>query len=153
MKAYRMENVSVAEVEAISLGEQGENHVEAIARVSSMLEELGAVEPGYGDSMLARESVISTYLGHGIALPHCTYEDRRLIKRTALVLAQYPSGITWGDEDEPAYLVFGLAAVGEEHMAVMAHLAEVLDDEELCDRLSNTTDAAFVRETLSAQPE
>jgi len=148
-----MANVSVADVEAISLGEQGENHVEAIAKVSSMLEELGAVEPGYGDSMLAKESVTTTYLGYGIALPHCLYKDRGLIKRTALVLAQYPAGITWVDEDEPVHLVFGLAAVGEEHMAVMSHLADVLDDEELCERLSNTTDAAFVRETLSAPSE
>ena len=41
--------------------------------------------------MRAREEVISTYLGNGIALPHCTYEDRGLIKRTALVMAQYPA--------------------------------------------------------------
>ena len=148
-----MAEKSVTSVEAISLGEQGTTQEEAIARVSGMLYDLGAVEAGYGESMLAREEVISTYLGNGIALPHCTYEDKDLIKQTALVLAQYPAGIPWGDDDDRAFLVFGLAAVGEEHLAVMSHLAEVLDDEDLCARLAVATDADFVRETLAASPE
>ena len=148
-----MAEKSVAAVEAISLGETGLTMEEAIGRVSGMLFDLGAVEEGYGASMLAREELISTYLGNGIALPHCTYEDKGLIKRTALVLAQYPAGIPWGDEDDIAYLVFGLAAVGEEHLAVMSHLAEVLDDEDLCDQLAVATDESYVRETLAAPPE
>ncbi len=143
----------MASVEAISLGESGSTMEDAIGRVSGMLLDLGAVEEGYGASMLAREEVISTYLGNGIALPHCTYEDKGLIKRTALVLAQYPAGIPWGDEDDIAYLVFGLAAVGEEHLAVMSHLAEVLDDEDLCDQLAVATDESYVRETLAAPAE
>ena len=143
----------MASVEAISLGEGGSTMEDAIGRVSGMLLDLGAVEEGYGASMLAREEVISTYLGNGIALPHCTYEDKGLIKRTALVLAQYPAGIPWGDEDDIAYLVFGLAAVGEEHLAVMSHLAEVLDDEDLCDQLAVATDESYVRETLAAPAE
>ena len=49
--------------------------------------------------------------------------------------------------------MFGLAAVGEEHLAVMSHLAAVLDDEELCARLAVATDEDFVRETLAAAPE
>ena len=141
---------AVTAVEAITLGERGSTREEAIELVSGMLFDLGSVEAGYGESMLAREEVISTYLGNGIALPHCTYEDRGLIKRTALVLAQYPAGVPWGDEDDIAFLVFGLAAVGEEHLAVMSHLAEVLDDEDLCARLAVTTDADYVREALSA---
>ena len=143
----------MASVEAISLGESGSTMEDAIGRVSGMLLDLGAVEEGYGASMLAREEVISTYLGNGIALPHCTYEDKGLIKRTALVLAQYPAGIPWGDDDDIAYLVFGLAAVGEEHLAVMSHLAEVLDDEDLCDQLAVATDESYVRETLAAPAE
>ncbi len=144
---------SVTTVEAVTLGEKASTRDEAIARVSGMLFDLGAVEAGYGESMVAREAVISTYLGNGIALPHCTYEDRGLIKRTALVLAQYPAGVSWGDEEDVAYLVFGLAAVGDEHLAVMSHLAEVLDDEELCARLAATADEALVRETLAAPTE
>ena len=144
---------SVTAVEAITLGERGSTQAEAIERVSGMLVDLGAVDDGYGQSMLDREAVISTYLGNGIALPHCTYEDRGLIKRTALVLAQYPNGVPWGDDEDLAFLVFGLAAVGDEHLAVMSHLAEVLDDEELCARLATATDAGYVRETLAAPTE
>ncbi len=148
-----MGDKTVTSVEAITLGEEAQTQSEAIDRVAGMLVGLGAVDAGYGDSMRAREEVISTYLGNGIALPHCTYEDRGLIKRTSLVLAQYPAGIPWGDDDDRAFLVFGLAAVGEEHLAVMSHLAEVLDDEDLCNRLAVTTDEDFVRDTLAAEPE
>ncbi|MDE0189234.1 MAG: PTS sugar transporter subunit IIA [bacterium] len=148
-----MAEKSVTSIEAITLGEEAQTQSEAIDRVAGMLFDVGAVEAGYGDSMRAREEVISTFLGNGIALPHCTYEDRGLIKRTSLVLAQYPAGIPWGDEDDRAFLVFGLAAVGEEHLAVMSHLAEVLDDEDLCNRLAVTTDSEFVRNTLAAEPE
>ncbi|MDE0132180.1 MAG: PTS sugar transporter subunit IIA [bacterium] len=148
-----MAEKSVTSIEAITLGEEAQTQSEAIDRVAGMLFDLGAVEAGYGDSMRTREEVISTFLGNGIALPHCTYEDRGLIKRTSLVLAQYPAGIPWGDEDDRAFLVFGLAAVGEEHLAVMSHLAEVLDDEDLCNRLAVTTDSEFVRDTLATEPE
>lgn len=148
-----MAEKSVTSVEAITLAEEALTQSEAIDRVAGMLFDLGAVDAAYGDSMRAREEVISTYLGNGIALPHCTYEDKGLIKRTALVLAQYPAGIPWGDEDDIAYLVFGLAAVGEEHLAVMSHLAEVLDDEDLCDQLAVATDESYVRETLAAPAE
>lgn len=148
-----MTDKQVTTVEAITLGERGRTQAKAIERVSGMLFSRGAVEVGYGESMLAREAVISTYLGNGVALPHCTYEDKGMIKRTALVLAQYPAGIPWGEEGDLAYLVFGLAAVGEEHLAVMSHLADVLDDESLCDRLATTTDEEYVRDALSAPAE
>ncbi len=73
--------------------------------------------------------------------------------RTALMMAQYPAGVPWGDEDDRAFLVFGLAAVGEEHPAVMSHPTEVLDDEELRPRPAVVTDEYFVRETLAAAPQ
>ncbi len=143
----------VTTVEAVTLGEQGRTQAEAIDRVSGMLYRRGAVEAGYGKSMLAREEIISTYLGNGIALPHCTYEDKGMIKRTALVLAQYPNGVPWGEDGDLAYLVFGLAAVGDEHLQVMSHLADALEDEDLCSRLATTTDIEYVKGALSAPTE
>ncbi len=73
--------------------------------------------------------------------------------RTALMMAQYPAGVPWGDEDDRAFLVFGLAGVGEEHPAVMSHPTEVLDDEELCPGPGVVTDENFVRKTLVASPQ
>ena len=45
--------------------------------------------------------------------------------------------------------MIGLAAEGEDHVNVLSALAEVLQDEELCERLWATDDADLVYETLS----
>lgn len=80
-------------------------------------------------------------------------ESVRGFVRTALMMAQYPVGVPWGDEDDRAFLVFELVAVGEEHPAVMSHPTEVLDNEELRSRPTVVTDENFVRETLDVAPQ
>ena len=58
--------------------------------------------------------------------------------------------IDWGPGT--AYLVVGLAAVGDDHVRVLSQLAEILQDEELCEQLAQTGDADFVYDQLSAAP-
>jgi phosphocarrier protein FPr len=101
--------------------------------------------------MRARERIVSTYLGNGIALPHGTNEGRSAVRRTGLAVAQFPRGVPWGDER--AYLVIGLAALAEEHIGVLARLATILGDEALCKRLAVTTDPDEIYRTLSASDD
>src|SRR5882762_6580796 len=115
-----------------------------------MLVESGYVTSDYVVEMRAREKIVSTYLGNGIALPHGTNEARTAVKRTSLAVAQFPKGVQWGDEK--AYLVIGLAALAEEHIGVLARLATILGDEALCLRLAMTTDANEIYRTLT-QPD
>ena len=78
--------------------------------------------------MLAREKVISTYLGNGIAIPHGELEDLGSVYHTGVSVLQLPEGVEW-EPGEKAYLVIGLAAQPlREHVGVLANLVEVLQD-------------------------
>ena len=131
---------------AIVVGATATDRFDAIDRVGAMLVADGIVTEGYIPMMKAREEIISTYLGNGIALPHGTNEAQDTILRTGLAVAQFPDGVPWGDE--PARLVIGLAAQSEEHIAVMAQLATVLGDAATCQLLATTTDPAEIHRVL-----
>ncbi len=121
----------------------------AIRAAGRALFEAGLVEEAYIEAMVNRESTISTFMGNGCALPHGTFEAKSAILGTGIVVMQYPDGIDWDGPE--AKLVIGLAAVGDDHVAVLGQLAEVLMDEELSEALAVTTDAEFVFETLSPE--
>ncbi len=124
---------------------------EAIEFVGGCLVERGSVSAPYVDGMKQRETVVSTYLGNGVALPHGVLESKEYIASTGLAVAQYPDGVDW--QQGTARIVVGLAAVGDDHVAVLAQLAEVLQDEELCELLSTTTDAELVHRYLTTVPD
>lgn len=141
------DNGGVLTRDSIVLGQSAPDMEQAIEFVGDMLVQRGLVEPAYIAGMKQREETVSTYLGNGVALPHGTFDARDEIKGTGIVVAQYPDGIVWGDG--VARLVIGLAAIGEDHIGVLSQLAEVLQDEELCERLWVTDDRDFVFETLN----
>jgi phosphocarrier protein FPr len=136
---------------SIVVGASAVDRADAIRQVGAILVAAGLVTEGYVDAMLAREEIISTYLGNGIALPHGTSEAQDTILGTGLAVAQFPHGVPWGDE--PARLVIGLAARSEEHIAVMSQLASVLGDEALCERLATTTDPGEIHRVLMSEGE
>ena len=137
--------------DAIFLGRSEPTMDDAIDFVGGELVRRGIVQPGYVPAMKMREETVSTYLGNGVALPHGTFDSKDDIKGTAIIVAQYPAGIKWGEET--AHLVIGLAAVGDEHVQVLSHIADVLQDEELCEKLWTTDDAQMMYETLAARTD
>ena len=80
---------------------------------------------------------MSVYLGNGIAIPHGTNEAKRYVKKTGVVALQYPDGVEF--EGGTAYVLFGIAGVGDEHLNVLAKIAGALDDEAAADALRTTT--------------
>jgi phosphotransferase system HPr (HPr) family protein len=136
---------------AIAIGASAGDRTEAIEHVGAMLVAHGVVSDAYVAAMQAREAIVSTYLGNGIALPHGTTEAEGSILRTGLAVAQFPNGVPWGDE--PARLVIGLAARSEEHIGILSRLATVLGDAELCERLGRTTDASEIYAALTSTPD
>jgi multiphosphoryl transfer protein len=125
---------------------EGSMH-EAIDFVGGELVRRGMVDASYIDGMKKREESVLTYLGNGVSLPHGTFDAKEAIKGTAIIVAQYPDGIDWGGNE--VHLVIGLAAQGDEHVQVLSQIAEVLQDEEVCEQLWTTDDADFVFETLA----
>ena len=134
----------------IRLGATPRDKNEAIRQVAALLAENGKVAPEYVEGMFAREAQENTYLGNGVAIPHGTPQSRHLIKETAIAVLQVPDGIDWEDgEGEPAYLIVGIAASDNEHLAVLKRLSTVVGDEEVAERLAKTTDAEDIRRALS----
>jgi len=138
----------VLTAEAVEVGAAAADQAEAIDRVGALLVAQGNVTTAYVTAMHAREAIVSTYLGNGIALPHGTSEAQGEVIRTGLAVVQFPAGVPWGEE--PARLVIGLAANADEHIAILSRLAGILDDEELCERLGRATDPAEIHAALTA---
>lgn len=112
----------------------------AIEFAGEQLVKLGYVAPEYVQGMLAREQLVSTYLGESIAVPHGTIEAKAYVKQTGIVFCQYPAGIVWGDSDEDlAHLVIAIAAQGDEHIQVITAITNALDDEQAIAQLQTTT--------------
>ena len=118
----------------------------AIRASGQLLVEHGAVDPSYVDAMLERDREQSVYMGMGVAIPHGTNEAKGSVKKTCVTLHQYPGGVLWGDEK--AYLVFGIAGTGDEHLQVLANVAKALEDESVIEKMRTTTDVDWLLSVL-----
>ncbi len=133
----------------IFLGLKAETKEEAIRHAGQMLLEAGCIRPAYVEAMLAREKVVSTYLGQGLAMPHGTNEARGEVIKTGIVVCQYPEGVWFGgDKENVAHLVIGLAAQGDEHLTIISALASVLEKPKVMEHLSHTTSATDILRIL-----
>ncbi|ANE77092.1 fused PTS fructose transporter subunit IIA/HPr protein [Dickeya solani] len=134
----------------IHLGASAGSKEEAIRQVAAALTEAGCVSEGYVEGMLQRELQTSTYLGSGIAIPHGTTDTRDLVQKTGVQVFQFPQGIAWG-EDQTAYVVLGIAARSDEHLALLRQLTHVLSDDRVAARLASTTLADELRGLLMGE--
>lgn len=136
---------------AVHLGARPANKTDAIRQVGQILVEAGFIEPGYVDSLLAREKVANTYLGNGIAIPHGVPKDRGLIKKTGVAVLQVPDGVDWNPGDR-VHLVVGIAAKSDEHLQILTNLTDVLGNADEAARLAHTADPWDIARRLSAGP-
>lgn len=135
----------------VSLGLESVSQAQAITDAGNHMVSLGLVNPAYVDTMHKRESSIGTFMGNGVAMPHGTLEGKDSVLRTGIVVRQYPDGTPWGDDT--VYVVIGLAANSDDHVALLSQLAEVLMDEEICEQLWKTTSVDEVLTTLTPTDE
>lgn len=122
----------------IVLGLESVSKEEAIKRAGEILAKEGYVKEEYIQAMLEREEIVSTYIGMGVAIPHGVGEAKKEVKKSGIAVLQYPNGIKFGDE--VAYLVVGIAGVGDEHLTILSNIAMSLEDEGLVEKLRNTCD-------------
>ncbi|MBK1734082.1 PTS sugar transporter subunit IIA [Halorhodospira abdelmalekii] len=102
------------------------------------------------DRLMARERLGSTGLGHGVALPHARLEG---IERAAGALVRLDHGIDFQAFDKtPVDLLFVLVVpehFTDEHLQILAALAEMFSDPELCERLRRTESDRELHAALS----
>lgn len=120
--------------ELILLNQLATNKTQAIELVAGNLSQQDFVESEYLKGMLAREQQTSTYLGNGIAIPHGTTDTRNLVKKTGILLHQFPQGVDWG-EGNIVYAAIGIAAKSDEHLEILKQLTKILSDDGIEEKL------------------
>jgi PTS system mannitol-specific IIC component len=120
----------------------------AIRMAGEQLVARGCVCADYVDAMLAREDVVTTYIGEGVAIPHGVGSAKQFIQKTGLAVLQFPEGVPFGDE--LAYLVVGIAGLEEEHLPILQALATIMLDEDRIEAIKRSTDAQFIYDSLMA---
>lgn len=120
---------------------------EAIRSAGELLTKLGYVDASYIDAMQEREKIVTTYMGLGVAIPHGTSQAKGTVKKTGIVLLQYPEGVDFGEEK--AQLVFGIAGIGDEHLDLLSKICSMLEEEETLETLKTTTDLEWILEQLN----
>ncbi len=141
--------MSILSADRVALNARAADKLEAIRLAGELLVTSGCVLPPYVDGMLAREQSMSTSLGNGVAIPHGIYENRDHILKTGLSVLQLAEPIDW-DGEEKVFLVVGIAASSDEHVGVLANLAEVVEDEAKLAELRGTADPDVIVKHLGA---
>lgn len=116
---------------------------EVIRQVGQMLVESGYVDQPYVEGMIKREASFSTYMGNGLALPHGVEEAKREIKATGIAIMVFPEGTPWGEE--MAHIVIGIAGVGEEHLNILATIADKMLSEDAASEIMNGNEEQIYR--------
>ena len=133
--------------DGVKLNQNPVSKEEAIQAAGELLAKLGYVDKSYVDAMQEREKLVSTYMGMGVAIPHGTSQAKDTVKKTGIVLMQYPEGVDFGDEK--AQLVFGIAGIGEEHLDLLSKICEMLEDDDILATLKTTNDIDWILERLN----
>ena len=144
--------MSILSKERIQLNAAASDRTDAIRKAGELLIKSGCVLPEYVDGMLKREESMSTYLGSGVAIPHGVYENKDHILQTGISVLQLPLGVEWDPGGELVHLVIGIAASSDEHVGVLASLAEAVEDEAILKELMSTTDPEVILEHLGGSP-
>lgn len=106
--------------------EQSISKEEAINQVGQMLVDSGFVKAEYINLMQERETIVTTYIGNHLAIPHGTSESQALIVESGISILQAPSGIPFGND--VAYLVVGIAGKDGTHMDILSRIAIACSD-------------------------
>jgi PTS system mannitol-specific IIC component len=141
-------NHSVLQMSSIKVGATAVDKWDAIAEAGNLLVKGGYVKMEYVDAMMERERIATTYLGMGIAIPHGTESAKKQVLRSGITVVQYPEGVDF--DGEKAYLVIGIAGVGDQHLELLARVSEALEDEDILAKLKTTTDPEEIYKVLNA---
>ena len=122
------------------------NKEEATIISGNLLVDNGYVQKEYVDSMLEKleKEGYATYIGNGVAIPHGMESGKKYVNSTGFSIVQCPIGVEWNGET--AYIIVGIAAKNDEHLDVLATLAELIEDPDDAKQLWNIEDIELIYE-------
>jgi PTS system mannitol-specific IIA component len=142
------ELVELLPASSINLRATATSRDDAIRQAGALLVGAGAVEPDYVVQMLERESVVSTFVGDGIAMPHGTLTAKSDVVNEGLSLLLLATPVDWAGQ--PVTLVIGIAAHGRRYITLLSQLATALLDDGRATSLREATTAERVRALLAS---
>lgn len=144
-----MSQKSVLIKESILTNKEFSDNKEATVAAGNLLLENGYVQKEYIQSMLEKLDTQSfaTYIGNGVAIPHGMSEGSKYVIDTGISVIQVPAGIDWNEEK--AYIIVGIAANSDDHMNVLASLADAIEDIEDAKKLWKETSVDKIFNLLS----
>ncbi|MBK5240817.1 PTS mannitol transporter subunit IICBA [Clostridium sp.] len=142
---------TVLKRESVKVHLKSTDKYEAIKLAGRLLVDGGYVNEEYIEAMIERENDLTTYIGQGVAIPHGVGTAKENIIKSGIVVLQYPQGISF--DGDLAYIVVGIAGVGNEHLSILSNLANVIEDadEDTLDKIRNTDDIEYLYETFTKQ--
>ena len=146
VKEEKKAKKAILKKEGIKTGLKSVDKETAIRAAGQLLCDLGFANEDYIQAMVDRENMVSTYMGMGVAIPHGTSNAKETVKKSGIVVMQYPEGVDFGDEK--AYLVIGIAGVGDEHLEILGNIVASLEDEELLETLKKNADVDTIMKTF-----
>ena len=146
VKEEKKAKKAVLKKEGIKTGLKSVDKETAIRAAGQLLCDLGFANEDYIQAMVDRENMVSTYMGMGVAIPHGTSNAKETVKKSGIVVMQYPEGVDFGDEK--AYLVIGIAGVGDEHLEILGNIVASLEDKELLETLKKNADVDTIMKTF-----
>lgn len=121
----------------------------AITAAGEFLVAQGLVSPPYIQSMLARHSKVSVYVGNFVALPHGDSEGQPYINEEGICLIQVPDGVNFGSAKDPQIAtVLFVVALKEKQLEVLQDIAFFCSDIENVMALSDAKDLLAVQTIL-----
>ena len=105
-----------------------------IRKVGQMLVNAGYVKQSYVGVMLEREKSFSTFMGNGLALPHGVEEAKKEVLSSGIAVLTFPKGTDWAGNK--VNVVIGIAGVGDDHLDILAVIADKMLDETAAAKLA-----------------
>ncbi|WP_313584940.1 PTS fructose transporter subunit IIABC [Lacrimispora sp.] len=143
--------------EHIVLSTQPKNRNELFVLLSNKMSELGFIRPEdknlFKESLEGRESLMSTAVGDGVAIPH---SKNSLTSEPAVLYVQMPEAIAYGPENEAVDTVFMISVPeksGDEHLRILAELSRWLMEEKFRTRLREAKTQKEVLKVLEKQEQ
>lgn len=118
----------------INVNLKGNTKKEIIEEMSLLFEKSGKINnlEEFREALLARESISSTALESGIAVPHC---KSSAVKEISIAFGLHEKGVDYESlDDEPSKLFFMIAApdgTTDAHVECLAELTKYLLDDDL----------------------
>lgn len=117
------------------------NKDDVLSYIAAEMKNSGFVSQDYLPALRAREEKVSTFLINGVAIPHGTVDQKHLVTKTGIIVVQIPQGVLWNENGDVVKLAVGIAANGNEHMAILQSLTNVVMDESLAKHLGEKANA------------